>query len=69
MTARPRLTKHQREVYARLARVSRGERWIAGRLLGSRVALVHLVEKGYAEVQSQAGPRGGEHLYYRSVGA
>jgi hypothetical protein len=65
---RPRLTGHQAQVHARLARVSAGERWISGQVLGSRGALGKLVEKGYAVVEIRTGPRGGERRYYRSVG-
>jgi hypothetical protein len=35
--------------------------------LGSRMAVAHLVEKGYLVVEDRPGPRGGEHLYASPV--
>jgi len=78
---RPRLTAHQAEVLDRLRTHSHsgGRRvigpglpvaprgWVPLYLVGSRSALDHLVEKGYAQRDSLAGPRGGVHWLYRPV--
>jgi hypothetical protein len=76
-STRGKLTPHQREVYDRLVRISRrrplaeGEPvryvWVNAGYVGSRGACVRLVEKGWIEVQSETGPRGGVHYEYRPV--
>jgi hypothetical protein len=63
---RPRLTPHQREVYARIVRQSRYNGHALAENVGSRGAVEHLVEKGYVrKVLAYTGPRGGEfhHLH------
>lgn len=68
MSARPRLTPHQREVLGDLRRRSGSKhRWVDVRDIGSRTACEHLVAKGYAERKVDHGPRGGELLSYRPV--
>jgi hypothetical protein len=68
------LTKHQREVYEDILKLSRRLasdgfmfRWVDGGHVGSRGACDKLVEKGYIEVQIQRGPRGGEYPLYRPI--
>jgi hypothetical protein len=66
-----RMTPHQKRVYLSLALASdRAERhwgdpWIGADVIGSRAALDHLVDKGYALRQDRPGPRGGHHYHYR----
>jgi hypothetical protein len=65
MTAR--LTKHQKETLAYLARLSATARegWVDAKVSGAPAALEHLYRKGYVEREIRIGPRGGEHPYYR----
>jgi len=64
----PRLTRHQADVLARLTRLSdNGTRWVALDTIGSRGALDHLVDKGYAERLESVGPRGGRLFHYRKL--
>jgi hypothetical protein len=63
---RGKLTPHQREVYGRIERLSRGgTRWVAGENIGSLGACNHLYAKGWITVDIQYGPRGGERPMYR----
>lgn len=64
---RNKLTSHQREVNARLQRLSRhtAQGWVSAAHIGSRHALDRLVEKGCADRKVETGPRGGEHKFYR----
>jgi hypothetical protein len=67
---RGKLTSHQREVYNLIVRLSRrraGDRWVSEAYIGSHGACCKLVEKGWIEVQSDTGPRGGTHREYRPV--
>jgi hypothetical protein len=71
MTARPRLTPHQRRTFDRLVHLTRWQStgWVPAESVGSRGALDHLVRKGWAERTVQSvGPRGGERYAYRPVG-
>jgi hypothetical protein len=73
MTARRRLTPHQRDTLRDLtvtsARNLRAgqDGWVPWRWIGARAALGHLVDKGYAERRMTHGPRGGERPEYRPV--
>jgi hypothetical protein len=67
MNDRRRLTPHQRYVLAQLERMSRGGNWISLDNIGSKGALEQLVDKGFAQRDELAGPRGGRHLYYRPL--
>lgn len=49
----------------RLRSYSRDGRWVPLKLIGSRGAMCHLVDKGYAERKTETGPRGGRHESYR----
>ena len=62
MTARPRLTPHQREVYARIVRLAAHRAGsVAAGDIGSAGAVAHLVEKGYVtKTHVATGPRGRE---------
>jgi hypothetical protein len=66
------LTPHQKEVFRRLhIRTPNGfagaDKWVPLEQLGSKQGLLHLVDKGWAEVKREVGPRGGERLFFRSV--
>lgn len=68
-----KLTPHQREVYDRLARMSRRRDpdryvWVEGRHVGSAGACAKLIAKGWIESRVEYGPRGGEQLLYRPLG-
>jgi len=67
--AKGRLTPHQREVYNRLARISRRQRdpWVPAAFIGSKNACDRLAEKGWIEIDITYGPRGGELRHYRPV--
>lgn len=69
MTARPRLTRHQREVFARVERLSRSRHGQAVALtdIGSVGAVGHLADKGYVTLEERRGPRGGSHWYITQV--
>ena len=70
MTARPRLTPHQRDTLRRLQRrmaVLRRPFPLAD--FGSRGAVLHLEAKGYVTLERRTGPRSGEHIYISSVSA
>jgi hypothetical protein len=69
---RGKLTKHQREVYDFIVRVSRRRGpdryvWINESSIGSRGACNKLVEKGWVESKVEYGPRGGEYFSYRPI--
>lgn len=66
--ARPRLTKHQAQVLIRLTRLTKDGRWTAEKNIGCRMALEHLLFKGYAELRwAEPGPRGGERREWRAI--
>ena len=67
MSARPKLTPHQREVYDRMMRIGNREGWVQFKWLGSRGACNKLVAKGYAEHRFTYGKGGGEHSWYRAL--
>lgn len=83
VTGKRRLTSHQQEVFGRLTALSRPtvtrehddgtvevlqRRWVPLKNIGSRGALDHIVEKGYAQRRNLTGPRGGSRLEYRLFG-
>ena len=68
MTARPRLTPHQRDTLRRLQRrMAVYRRPFPAAEVGSRAAVLHLEAKGYVTLSRRPGPRGGEHVYVESV--
>jgi hypothetical protein len=65
---RPRLTPHQRELLDRIGLHSgTGDCWVYERAVGSHWGCWKLVAKGYLEVATVVGPRGGKHYYYRPI--
>ena len=62
-----KLTPNQREVYDRLARISRrrSDPWVPAANIGSKNTCARLAEKGWIEIDIHYGPRGGELRYYR----
>jgi hypothetical protein len=68
------LTKHQRDVYNDIVRMSRRLRsdgvayvWVDGQHVGSRGACDKLIAKGWIESRVDRGPRGGEYYSYRPI--
>ena len=67
---RGKLTKHQREIYNDIVRMSRRRDrwvWVDAAHVGSRGACNKLIAKGWIESQVETGPRGGEYYSYRPI--
>ncbi len=64
MTARPRLTPHQREVLGRIEWMARNRpAGVPAEWVRSAGAIAHLQEKGYITVtETTSGPRGGRRF-------
>jgi hypothetical protein len=62
-----KLTPNQREVYGRIAQLSRRGRdpWVEDRNIGSKNTCDRLAEKGWIHIDVHYGPAGGAHRFYR----
>lgn len=61
-----RLTERERETLAIIRYLAAPHhRWVHEDDTRAPAAAARLVRKGYLEVKTERGPRGGEHRYYR----